>query len=137
MKCRLASPQPACSLACSLAINCLFGCLRTHLFSCICRYSLLVLYLLLYLPLSSLVMMHSAKENHHLRGLCFSFHRLELSACHPHSGCQSSGCLPDCLPACLLACLLVVSANTACVHIIYYHSLLTFDFTASWRNTQQ
>jgi len=66
MKCRLTSLQPAFLLACSLAINCLFGCLRTHLFGCICRYSLLVLYLLLHLPLSSLVMMHSAKEKHHL-----------------------------------------------------------------------
>jgi hypothetical protein len=105
-----------------------FGCLRTHLFGCICRYSLLVLYLRLHLPLSSLVMMHSAKENRHLRGLCFSFRRLELSACQPYHSCQPSGCLP----AYLLTCLLAVSANTDCVHIIYYHSLLIFDFTASW-----
>ena len=112
MKCRLASLQPACLLARSLAINCLFGCLRTHLFGCICPYSLLVLYVLSHSPLSSPVMMHSAKEKHHLRGLCFSFHGLELSACQP------SACLLACLLArykllCLLACIpicLVVSA---------------------------
>ena len=68
MKFRLTSLQPAFLLTCSLAINAggdrtlalapagasetlasprkpgAFGCLRTHLFGCICRYSLLVLY---------------------------------------------------------------------------------------------
>ena len=124
LNCRLASLQPACLLARSL----LLAGLHTHLFGCICRYSSLALSLLLHLPLSSLLMMHSAKENRHLRGLCFSFRRLELSACQPHPSCQPSGCLP----AYLLTCLLAVSANTDCVHIIYYHSLLIFDFTVSW-----
>ena len=68
LNCRLASLQPACLLARSL----LLAGLHTHLFGCICRYSSLALSLMLHLPLSALVMMHSAKENRHLRGLCFS-----------------------------------------------------------------